>query len=222
MDRAIAEQLGGAEVDDSDIAELIEKLTDHEWQLASEEAELQHFESSREEAEAKAKEKKAENIVKDLREQSQKNQQARKKQQREMWELERPQLGVRRVQLMAALEESQHDIDAEFAERLRQLREKRAIESAADLAMEPTPWVGASNEPSHAAPLKLSLVGEDEDVQKPISAADTAAASAGAARAAASRAARNLAGVSDASLAEALVAMEASCAAFYRKTIYTH
>jgi len=224
LDRAIADQLGHVEADDSDLAELIDRLVEHEWDLGGEEAELNRMGREHQETTEKSKAKKAENVTKSLLDnlqQSKRQQEAKRKKQRETWEMERPELSVRRVEQMASLEESRHAIDTEFEERLRQLREKRAREAAADLAKQPSSWGGYSSAEPPVDLFNFNFPGEEDPAENPKSAADAAKVSAEAAREAASRAARSLAGVSDAPLAEALVAMEAQCASFYRKSVFS-
>jgi hypothetical protein len=209
LDRAIAERLGNPDSDDAEIDALIERLTAHELETAVEKAAANRMETSFEEASNKTKNIRAENLAKQFQEQTMKAAQAKRREQRETWELQRPQVGVKRMQRMAALDASLSVHEAECKDRLRQLREKRLAESLADSALEPVTFAAEAQKSSG----KLDVVNMEE-LQ------ESAAKSEKTARDTASEAARSLAGVSDTSLAEALVKMEAATALSYRKLAY--
>lgn len=209
LDRAIGEQLGHVETDSNDITALIEALTEHEWQIASKEAELKITTSKGEEAAQKVEAKTAERLAKQQESQKEKEEKARIKNMREQWEVERSKLQMLRADRMMELDDQRSAIDDKFNRRFVDLERKRAVEVASDLAANPSSWNSGYKR------------DEEDEMTKPPTAADTAENAADAAKTASEKAARSLAGVSDAPLAESLIAMEAASALFYRQNVFS-
>jgi len=205
LDRNIAAILGSGEEGGDTVGDLANRIMEHEWQLVSQSVETKRLEARAAEAQEQRRQKKALQVVEDLS----KVKADRQRKQKETWELERPQFRMRTVNALASLDQSCIALERQYMDKVAAVKDQHSRSRAMETELRKANTLTLADDEGP----------EDEASKQPRNEEDKATIAAEVAREAAEEAARGLTGVSDASLAEALVAMESASSHFYRKFV---